>query len=378
MDQAKGSFADMSAGIRNGLASSDQFGDTRNIDALLRMVEDREAAVQALGSISGGGTIAFFEDGLKIESYGGYDSGYNNWQAENQMAVLGEDPDVMLFANVTSNVDYDTKMRAYIEALFETAYACAIKVSELPIEDGDIDQFKGYLQLFDTKFRADLLAFWEGFSNGFDGSLGQERALVVDLAGAMPAFPMLPQEMVDSAKFPRVTWIAPVKDRSRLAGSWEKMNSSMTSITKTISEMVETEFPMQKPMSSDKDGSKTWFFPLPFFNDDFLPSVTVNDKWFAASTSKLQAIDLIEKAEAGGKTSQGAVIRADFGKLHGYAKEMVGLMAKKGEDFGISEGDLEQANMIIDAFSDLDSMNIHIRREAGQLRSSFHFKVVGE
>ena len=265
-----------------------------------------------------------------------------------------------------------------METLLETVYAGAMKMSELPIEDGDFEEFKGYLQLFDTKFRTDLLAFWDGFSNGFDGSLGQERAFVVDLAGSMPAFPGVPQEMVDSAKFPRATWIAPVVDRNKLAGSWEKMNSSLTSITKTVSEMMEQEIPMQKPMSSDTDGSKTWFFPMPFFNDDFLPSVTVNDKWFAASSSKLQATDLIKKANAGGATSNGAVIRADFSKIHQYAKEMAGLMAKGGEDLPVDKDDLEKASTVIDAFEDIESMDIRVRRVGGQLRSSFHFKVVGE
>lgn len=375
LDKTRGSFADMSAGIRDGLANSDQFGDTRNLDALLRVVEDREAALQALGRIHGGGTIAYFEDGLKVESYGGYDAGYSNWEAENQLAVLGESPDIMLFANVTSNAQYDDKMRSYIEALLETVYAGAMKVAELPIEDGDLVQFKNYMHLFDTKFRADLLTFWDGFSNGFDGSLGQERALVVDLQGAMPAFPGLPQEVVDSAKFPRMTWIAPVVDRSRLAGSWEKMNGSMTSMAATISEMVGKEFPMQKPLSSDKDGSTTWFFPLPFFNDDFLPSVTVNDKWFAASSSKLQAVDLMDKAQAGGATTHGLVMRVDFTKLVEYAKDVADVLAKNGEGFGISKDDAEMAAKAIDAFSEIDSMNIHVRREQGQLRSSFHFKV---
>jgi len=378
MDRAKGGFADMSAGIRDGLASCDEFGDTRNIDALLRMVEDREAALQALSSINGGGTVAFFEEGLKIESFGGYDAGYNNWGADNQLAVLGTDPNVMLFANVTSNVEYDAKLRDYVEALFETAYAGAMKVAELPVEDTGFDEFKSYMNLFDTKFRVDLLAFWDGFSNGFDGSLGQERAVVIDLEGGMPAFPGIPQEMVDSAKFPRATWIAPVKDRSKLAGAWDKMNGSLTNIAATVSEMVGKEFPMQKPLSSDKDNSKTWFFPLPFFNDDFLPSVTVNDKWFAASTSKLQATDLIAKAEAGGATTQGFVMKANFAKLQQYAKETAGLLGKNGKDLGINEADMEMVNKVIDAFAELDSMNIHVRRDAGQLRSSFHFKMVGK
>ena len=113
-----------------------------------------------------------------------------------------------------------------------------------------------------------------------------------------------------------------------------------------------------------------------FFNDDFLPSVTVNDNWFAASTSKLQAVDLINKANAGGDTSQGFVMKANFKKLHAYAREMTGLMRKHGgEDLEINEGDLERVDMVIDAFSDIDSMNIHVRREDGLLRGSFHFKV---
>ncbi len=375
IDTAKGNFADMSAGIRNGLASSDEFGDTRNIDALLRMVEESEATLHALGGVEGGGSVAFFEEGLKIESYGGYDSGYNNWKAENRLAVLGENPGVMLFANVTSNLAYDNAMREYVETLFETLYAGAMKMSELPIEDSDFEKFKVYMQMFDAKFRVDLLSFWDGFSKGFDGSLGQERAFVVDLQGSMPAFPGVPQEMVDSAKFPRATWIAPVLERSKLAGSWEKMNSSMTSIAKTLSEMFDHEFPMQKPLSSEKNDTKTWFFPMPFFNDDFLPSVTVSDKWFAASSSKLQALDLINKAEAGGATSQGAVIRADFTELRDYAKQMTALMAKNNKNLPVDQGDLKKVDAIIDAFSELDSMNIHVRREGGQLRSSFHFRV---
>lgn len=375
MKEARGSFADMSAGIRDGLANSDQFGDTRNLDALLRVVEEREAALQALSTVHGGGTIAYFEDGLKIESYGGYDSGYNHWQAKNQLAALGQDPNVMLFANVTSNAAYDAKLRGYVEALMETVYAGAMKVAELPIEENDMEEFRNYMMLFDAKFRADLLTFWDGFSNGFDGSLGQERALVLDLQGAMPAFPGLPQGVVDSAKFPRMTWIAPVVDRSKLTDSWKKMNGSMTKIAATISEMVDKDIPMQKPLSSDKDGSTTWFFPLPFFNDDFLPSVTVNDKWFAASSSKLQAVDLIAKAEAGGATSQGFVMHADFSKLTEYASEMAGVMGENAEDLGISKQDLEMAGTIIEGFSEIDSMKLHVRRDDGQLRSSLHFKV---
>jgi len=374
MDTSRGSFADVSAGLRDGLSSSDQFGDTRDLEALLRLVEDREAALQAMSTTHGGGTIVFFEEGLRLESYGGFDAGFNDWNASNKLAPLGKAEGVMLFANLTSNADYDAKLRGYIEALFETAYTGAMKAAELSIKSEEMTEFKNYVHLFDTKFRPDLLTFWEGFSNGFNGSLGQERALVVDLQGGMPAIPGLPQAFVDECKFPRAAWIAPVVDRSKLGAAWEKMNTSLTSMSATISEMVGEKIPMQKPLSSEKDGSTTWFFSLPFFNDDFVPSVTVNDKWFAASTSKLQAVDLIAKAEAGGETTQGFVMTADFKQLEVYAKHVVGLLSKNGEDFDISQGEIEMINRYIEAFADFDSMNVHVRRENGQLRSSFHFK----
>ena len=69
---------------------------------------------------------------------------------------------------------------------------------------------------------------------------------------------------------------------------------------------------MQKPISSEKDGFTTWFFSMPFFNDDFMPSVTVGDKWFAASTSKNQALDLVNKAAKGGETRTGLWFERQF------------------------------------------------------------------
>ena len=137
---------------------------------------------------------------------------------------------------------------------------------------------------------------WDSFSGDFGGSLGNERAWIVDLNGSVPAIPGIPQPVVDEAKFPRISMVAPVTDRAKLAASWEKMNTSLTSMLAKVSEMTGQDIPMQKPISSEKDGFTTWFFSMPFFNDDFMPSVTVGDQWFAASTSKNQALDLVNKA----------------------------------------------------------------------------------
>ena len=144
-----------------------------------------------------------------------------------------------------------------------------------------------------------------------------------------------------------------------------------------VSEMVGQEIPMQKPLSSERNGLTTWFFPMPFFNDDFLPSVTVGDQWFAASTSKNQALDLIAKATAGGETRNGLWFSMNFKALETFANETLKLADENAEALMGAPLTTAQKNHAKDAIKilgDLDKLTVHARREGNVLRSSIHFK----
>lgn len=380
MDQlyaSAGGLADVTNGLRDGISGADGLGDTRDLEAMFEIVAEREAALQKLVSNEATGTVAFFEDGLKIESYGGADNGALAWGSPNKLDHLGDSSDVVLFANMTVDAAYDEKARAYFEALLETAYAMTMKVTELPIEDGQIAQFIGMAKIFDSDFRPDMIALWNAYNVEFGGSLGGETAWVVDLKGAAPAVPGLPQELVDKMKVPRISMISPVMDRAKLAASWEKMNATTTGILGKVSKMIGQDIPMQKPLSSEKNDLTTWFFPLPFFNDDFLPSVTVGDQWWAASTSKNQALDLIAQAAAGGEARSGLVFTVNFKALETYAKETAKLADQNAEALMGAPLTPEQKQLIEDSIgvlSDLDKLTVHSRREGAVLRSSIHFK----
>ena len=282
-----------------------------------------------------------------------------------------------MFADVTKDAAHDEKSRAYVEALMETAYALAMKASELKIDSAQMMQFKQMAQLFDTKFRMDVVALWEAISGDFGSSLGAERAIVMDLSGAMPAIPGLPQAVIDQGKFPRMSIVAPVTDRKKLAASWDKMNTSITSILAKVSEMTGQKIPMQKPISSDKGSFTTWFFSLPFFSDDFMPSVTVGDKWFVASTSKIQALDLVAKADKGGETTTGATFAINFKAMHKFAGDTVKMLDQNSAAvFGegtVPADKMAMAKQLVDALDDLDQLTVTARREAGVLRGSVHF-----
>lgn len=378
MIAASGGLSDMAAGLRDGLAGADGLGDTRDLEALLRIVGEREVALRKLSGNETFCTAVYFEDGLKVESLGGTDMGAVDWKAPNKLASLGDSEDVVMFVNMSANAAFDEQSRAYLEALMETSYAVAMKVSELPMEDENMAQFKEMAKMFDSSFRTDAVALWEALSGDFGSGLGNESALIVDLKGTVPAIPGIPQEIVNEGKFPRISVVAPVTDRAKLAASWEKMNASSTGILGKVSEMIGQQIPMQKPISSDKDGFTTWFFSLPFFNDDFMPSVTVGDQWFAASTSKTQALDLLGKATKGGETRDGLTFTMNFKALQKFSSETLEMVKKNqaailGDD-AMTPAQLKHSADLIAALDELDKLTARCRRENGALRTSIHLK----
>lgn len=379
---AVGGLVDVVDGVRDGLAGGEGLGDTRDLEALLQLVGEREQALSKLTTTDTYGLVSFFEQGLKVETFGGGDTGALDWKAKPVLGGLGESSDVVLFANFTSDTTYDQKAKAYAESLVEATYAVAKKVSEVPVDSEELKEFKDGMKLFDEKFRVDTLALIDSLRGGFASGLGNESALVVDLKGAVPTIPGIPQVLVDKGRFIRASWIMPVTDRSKVSESWDKMNESTTRILKSVSELAGKEIPMQKPMSSEKNGFTTWFFSMPFFNDDFVPSVTVGDKWFIASTSKIQALELA--ASAGKQTTDrtGFWMSVKLDPIRSFGADWLKLVdensaqvfadqEEKLSQFKSKKADIEKALLVL---GDFDAITANVRRESGVLRGSIHFK----
>jgi hypothetical protein len=376
--QQVGGVASYGLGFREGLSG----GEMRDIQELLQLFAEREKALLALGTTHTFGMVAYSDEGLKIDSLGGHDKGAMDWSAPTRLAHLGDHPDHLFFLNYSSNAAYSAQLKEYLELIGETAYAMALKFSALEIEDPKILEMKGYLKLFDADFREDMLALYQAASGDLMDGMGQETVFLMDMKGAMPALPGIPQEIVNEGKAPRLAMITPVTDRAKIAKSWDKINTHSTALLAKVSEMTQKKIPMQKPISSEKDGMVTWFVSMPFFQDDFLPSVTLNDKWFVASTSKVQAIDLIAKAEAGGESGQGVKFRMNFKVLGDYSEEMFKVMDRHMAQLiqdetarGRFNANKDSIKKMIDATREFDSMTWDVRKEEGLVRSRIHFKM---
>lgn len=375
-------FATIAQALRDAIAGNGKV-DTREIEALLDVISEREKELMGMTKFSTFGAVAMLDEGFKLETFGGSNSPNIQSETKSQMGALGASKDTAIFVNWTSNAAYGIKANAYLESLVETTYAITKNISTWEVEENEsFAMFQSYFTMFEDNFSDDTVKLWQAMSVDMSDGLGNESALVVDLKGEMPPLPNMPQELVKAGKFPRLSWVKPVKDRAKLTAAWDKMNSSGESIMKQISAMMEAEQAMPKPMSSKENGLTTWFFAGPLFTDDFAPSVTLDDKWFVASTSKTHAVNLAQQANTSSEGKTGAYMSVKFDALRACADHWLKAVDENKE--AIFEGNESAAGdftanqkMIKDslnAMSELDEMSLHTRKESGTDRTSFHVK----
>ena len=388
-DSSRGSavFGSMATGLKEGLAETEAFGDSQDLEVLLGLIAEQERAILNLHTFTPGGSVTFLEEGLKMEIFGGSAVPGTDLDTPRRYAGLGKDDGVFLFANWVSNPDYTEKVLEYVETLGQTIYLAAQQVARMDLPDEvaiDLEEMTNVFGMFDEQIRPHFLKLWSGLRDDMVAGLGEEGAVVVDLKGALPTVPGLPQLLVDEGKAPRIAILAPTKDKKKLGDSWDKTEKALNGILKIVSEMTGENIPMQRPMSSEKNDLKTWFFPFPFQSDDFVLNVSVDENNFYASTSKSYVQDLsarLEKAEVD-PAATGAYFNVNFAALNAYLNDWIKLLEEKQVDiFGEGSPDAEDlmealpmVKMAVAGLGELKNIRGHTRKENGVLRTSVHFR----
>ena len=381
-------FGGLAAGVKEGLAETDTFGDSQDLEVLLGLITEQESAILGLHRHTPGGSVTFMEDGLKVEIFGGAEQPSLNLDTPRTYSELGAQDDVLLFANWVNDAAYKDKVLEYIETLGETVYLAAKRVSSMELPEGvipfDATEAEGILGMFDEQILPHFLELWTGVRDDLVAGLGDERAVIIDLKGALPTVPGLPQLLADEGKAPRMAVVAPARDKERLQSSWKNTEKAINGIIKIVGDMTGENIPMQRPMSSEKNDLKTWFFPFPFQTDDFVLNVSADEKNVFASTSKSYVQSLAAslekvKAEPGKK---GAYFHLDLTVLNDYLSDWIKLLEEEqGAIFGEGSPDAEDlmqilpiAKQVVSALSELKGISSHTRNEGGTLRTSVHFR----
>ncbi|MBK1834698.1 hypothetical protein [Roseibacillus ishigakijimensis] len=366
-------------GIRMGLGSAESIGDTSKLEAQLDKLLEVEKSYYELYSAQPVGAVTFMRgDGLHTESYGGVIDGSYDLSSEHQLGNLASEGFLTLQA-VSSEEGLEVE-GAFAEAIFQTAYQALLTISEMEEPPGEMAELAEGVSLFESKMKDDALGLWKGLRMTEEG-LGREAILEVDLAGAWPTVPGVPDEVLENTKVPRLSFVSPITDGEKLAESWKTMDDAARKLLKTVSEMTGEKIPMQKPMSSQNDGLKTWFFPIPMQNDDFVPSVTLNEEVMIMSSSKQRAVALAEAAQAGKPGTSGLVMTMNFAPLQAFLSEWLQVIEESPTEvlpdrdaadfFLIYQEEIKRA---VEALEEFDSWQVHSRLEDGVLRTSSHFK----
>lgn len=381
-------FGSLALGMKDGLGETEAFGDTRDLEVLLELVAKQERALFDMYAYDPSGMVVFREEGLKVEAYGGSNFPDLDLDAPRKYAGLGMADDVFLFSNWVENPAFTEQAFEYLDSLGEAIYLGAKHVTklEMPDEvDPDFQQFAQGFGIFDEKIRPHLLDVWTGLRQDLNAALGAEGALIVDLQGGLPTVPGLPDVVVEQGKAPRIGVIAPAENPEKLGDSWKNIQGGIQGLLKFASEMSGENIPMQRPLSSEKDDLKTWFFSFPFLTDDFVPSISVDEENFYMSTSKSFVQTLSQKLEdlEVDPSQKGMVLNVNFSLLQAYLQEWVQVMednaaAVFGEGTPAAQ-DFQEAlpviKEVVAALSEIKSLTGHIRNAEGTVRSSFHFAV---
>lgn len=141
---------------------------------------------------------------------------------------------------------------------------------------------------------------WDGYESHFAKAFGRESVLVMDLEGKMVPAVGVDEELLEKGRIPRAALMRPVLKREALSESWTIWNRALTNLFGIMAEASDQPIPFPDTMTAEKNDLRTYFFPMPFGTDDFLPSVSVSDELFVLGTSKALSESLYEAAGAAG------------------------------------------------------------------------------
>jgi hypothetical protein len=389
-------LADYADGLGDGFATHDRDGRNRDLVAMLQLVSDRERALRSLATRETTGITVVNDDGLRIDMQGGH-SGMLDFTTPSRFAALADVPDTAVFFNMTTDPRHRDRSLAYQEALFQAAHTLMLRVMDVPERAFDPEDEEGMEMaaydpfaeiremstLIEGDFRPHLIHLWQAVAHDMRKGLGNETAIVVDLKGTMPEIPDVPKALVENTKAPRVTMLSQVADRASLVGSWQTIQQSATHLVDRIAEMNDKEIPMPKPVHSKSDGFTTWFMPLPWFNDEFLPSVTLDDRWFAMGTSRNQALDLLGRLDALDTRSGGGLrLHVNFRVIaESQRAEIANAKAKRDAILETGEIDGEELDRIVAdwesltaTLEQLDTFDIRCWQDEGLTRTRVHLR----
>jgi len=192
--------------------------------------------------------------------------------------------------------------------------------------------------------------FWSS-SRLLGKALGDESAFVVDLAGSMKDMPMVPPQLTETGRVPRIAYVSELKDRAALSEAWKGYQSVIKRIVNFIPPQ-EGMPPLDEPQTRKEGDTDIYFLALPMTFGDLLPHVGASANRWILSTSPSLTKELASKAGAPvAGSALGARGQMSFTALWDFADHWLKLAGANIKDLASEKDALEfeEARPMIEA-----------------------------
>lgn len=223
------------------------------------------------------------------------------------------------------------------------------------------------------------------YRDEFRAGLGDEVAVIADLAGEVPALPGMPPEVAELGSVPRFVVARPVTDRTKITAAGKSLETAWRGLSGWAGETAGVAIPAILPQSIESGGLVTWFAPAPFIGGDFVPGVTLNDEIWMLGTSRSMAAGLAKAVAAGSGGGQtGVVVDIDFAPVRDWCGRIYQIGGEEARSaLEESMAGLEIAGMpkppgvdtLAGPFRRIEGVHYRHRIEDGRPRTSFRIRV---
>ena len=172
----------------------------------------------------------------------------------------------------------------------------------------------------------------------------------MDLQGEMIPAIGVEEDVIRKGRIPRAAYIKPVVKREALSESWDIWEKAFTNLFGVLAETVDQPIPFPSTMTAEKDDLRTYFFPMPFATDDFLPSVSVSDDLYILGSSKVFSESLYEAAlkAKGEREDTGFRVEVDAGQLWDFCRVWIDFYEEsRAVAEGIEEDELNRDGRLL-------------------------------
>jgi hypothetical protein len=276
----------------------------------------------------------------------------------------------LLFIDGRSNAAYTKATADFLEDVAATLWSWYEKYGRTMIPESE----RQGAVMIEATAKPMLVDLWRSTRKLGQG-LGDESALVIDLAGPMPKIPDVPPFLAEG-KVPRVAWISELKDRASISEAWK----GYYSIIKQLAALADQSQAIPEPQMRQEGSAEIHFVPLPMPTDDFLPHVAITaDRWMLSSAPSFTK-ELIGKSTAPSGQPMGNHGNMSFTALWDYADGWVKVVDKhSAEFFSGNDAKFREARPMIDTglklARSLQAFEWHFHEETGLSRNSFRLKL---